>query len=148
MALAGCNKVTIVNRSEERGKQLVDLLSSRVREACGGNLSAEFIPWQGDFTIEAGTDVVINATSIGLFPDTEARIALDTESLTPEMVVADVIPNPPKTRLVNDATERGCKVIDGLGMLVAQGVIGIEYWTGRTPDPAVMRGGLEKVFGS
>ena len=37
---------------------------------------------------------------------------------------------------------------DGLGMLVAQGVIGIEYWTGKTPDPAVMRGGLEAVFGS
>ena len=148
MALAGCNKVTIVNRSEERGTQLVDLLNSRVKNACGGNLSAEFISWQGDYTIETGTDVVINATSIGLFPDTEARIKLDTESLTPEMVVADVIPNPPKTRLVNDATARGCKVIDGLGMLVAQGVIGIEYWTGQTPDPAVMRGGLEKVFGS
>jgi shikimate dehydrogenase len=92
--------------------------------------------------------VVINATSIGLFPDVDARIALDTDSLIPEMVVADVIPNPPKTRLVNDATQRGCMVIDGLGMLVAQGVIGIEYWTGKTPDPAVMRGGLEAVFGS
>ena len=41
----------------------------------------------------------------------------------------------------------GCKVIDGLGMLVAQGVIGIEYWTGCTPDASVMRAALEKVFG-
>jgi shikimate dehydrogenase len=148
MALAGCNQVTIVNRSEERGNQLVELLNSKVKEACGGNLSAEFIPWEGAYAIPEGTDVVINATSIGLFPDVDARIALDTDSLIPEMVVADVIPNPPKTRLVNDATQRGCMVIDGLGMLVAQGVIGIEYWTGKTPDPAVMRGGLEAVFGS
>lgn len=148
MALAGCNKVTIVNRSEERGSQLVELLNSKVKEACGGNLSAEFIPWEDDYAIPAGTNVVINATSIGLFPDVDARIALDTNSLVPEMVVADVIPNPPKTRLVNDATQRGCMVIDGLGMLVAQGVIGIEYWTGKTPEPAVMRGGLEAVFGS
>ncbi len=148
MALAGCNRITIVNRSVERGTQLVELLNSKVREACGGTLDAGFIPWDGDYAIPAGTDVVINATSIGLFPDIDARIALDIESLTPEMVVADVIPNPPKTHLVNDATQRGCKVIDGLGMLVSQGVIGIEYWTGKTPDAAVMRGGLEEVFGS
>ncbi|MDC0263379.1 shikimate dehydrogenase, partial [bacterium] len=64
-----------------------------------------------------------------------------------DMVVADVIPNPPTTRLVRDAREKGCQVIDGLGMLVAQGVIGIEYWTGQSPDPAVMRHGLEEVFG-
>ena len=64
------------------------------------------------------------------------------------MVVADVIPNPPKTQFVKDATERGCEVIDGLEMLVAQGVIGIEYWTGQSPDSAVMRKGLEDVFGS
>jgi shikimate 5-dehydrogenase len=38
-------------------------------------------------------------------------------------------------------------VIDGLGMLVGQGVIGIEYWTGKTPDAGVMRRGLEEVFG-
>jgi shikimate dehydrogenase len=63
------------------------------------------------------------------------------------MVVADVIPNPPTTRLVRDAREKDCQVIDGLGMLVAQGVIGIEYWTGQSPDPAVMRHGLEEVFG-
>ena len=72
---------------------------------------------------------------------------LNINSLTAEMVVADVIPNPPSTRLVRDARERGCKVIDGLGMLVAQGVIGIEYWTGQRPDPMVMRRGLEDAFG-
>ncbi len=68
-------------------------------------------------------DIVVNATSIGLFPDVDARIALNTDTLTSNMIVADVIPNPPKTRLVREATEKGCQVIDGLGMLVAQGVI-------------------------
>ena len=62
------------------------------------------------------------------------------------MVVADVIPNPPNTCLVKESRERGCRVIDGLEMLVAQGVIGIEYWTGRSPDPSIMRESLENVF--
>ena len=148
MALAGCPKVTIVNRSTERGGELVNLLNDKVKTACGGNLEVDFVAWDGDYPIPAGTDVVINATSIGLFPDVYARLALDVDSLTPEMVVADVIPNPPQTNLVRDARAKGCKVIDGLGMLVAQGVIGIEYWTGQTPDATVMRGGLEEVFGA
>ena len=63
------------------------------------------------------------------------------------MVVADVIPNPPTTRLVREAREKGCKVIDGLGMLVNQGVIGIKHWSGIDPDPAIMRKALEDVFG-
>jgi shikimate dehydrogenase len=62
------------------------------------------------------------------------------------MVVADVIPNPPATNLVRDARAKGCKVIDGLGMLVNQGVIGIRHWTGVDPDPAIMRAALEEVF--
>ena len=59
-----------------------------------------------------------------------------------------MIPNSPRTRLVRDAESRGCKVIDGLGMLVNQGVIGIQHWTGISADPAVMRKALEDVFGA
>ena len=92
------------------------------------------------------SDVVINATSIGLYPDVDARLPIDFDSLTPDMVVADVIPNPPKTHLVRTATSRGCRVIDGLGMLVNQGVIGLKYWTGIDADPTVMREALETVF--
>ncbi len=142
VALAGATQITIVNRSTDRGKELVNLLREKV------NVEASFVPWEGDYPVPEGTDVVINATSIGLFPDVDARIALDPDTLKAGMVVADVIPNPPKTRLVRDATERGCKVIDGLGMLVNQGVIGIRYWTGVDPDPTVMRNALEEIFGA
>jgi shikimate dehydrogenase len=141
LALANARVFTVVNRSDDRGTELVRLLSDKVR------VDARFVPWRGDFRVPEGTDVVVNATSIGLFPDTDARLALDVSTLTPAMIVADVIPNPPRTRLVRDAEERGCKVIDGLAMLVNQGVIGIKHWTGIDPDPAVMRKALEDVFG-
>ena len=104
------------------------------------------MPWDGPFDIPAGTDVVINATSIGLFPDVDARLDFDPETLTPEMVVADVIPNPPRTHLITTAEVRGCRVIDGLAMLVNQGTIGVNYWSGIDPDPTVMRDALESVF--
>lgn len=142
LALAGAEQFTIVNRTAERGRELADLLNDRVQ------VPTTFVPWTGDYDIPEGTDVVINATSIGLFPDVDARIPLNVETLAPGMVVADVIPNPPQTRLVRDATEQGCTVLDGLGMLVNQGVIGFKLWTGVDPDPAVMRAALEEVFGT
>jgi shikimate dehydrogenase len=142
LALAGAGTITIVNRGVQRGQVLARLLSEKV------NVAARFAPWEGVFEVPVGTDVVINATSIGLFPDAEARVPLNVETLQPGMIVADVIPNPPKTRLVRDARARGCTVLDGLGMLVNQGVIGFKLWTGVDPDPAVMRRALEEVFGS
>lgn len=142
VALAGAEHVTIVNRSTARGQELVTLLNEKVPA------EAVFVPWEGDYDIPEGTDIVINATSIGLYPDVDARLALNPDSLTSSMVVADVIPNPPKTNFVKDAEVRGCQVIDGLEMLVNQGVIGIKYWTGVDADAGVMRAALEEVFGT
>jgi shikimate dehydrogenase len=76
----------------------------------------------------------------------EGRINLDVTSLRPGLVVADVITNPPRSPLIRDAEARGCKVLDGLGMVVNQGVIGIKYWTGLDVDAAVMRRKLEELF--
>ena len=141
-ALAGVRSITIVNRSAERGRALAALLNENTEA------DAEFASWSGDYAVPEGTDIVVNATSIGLFPAVDARLALDLDSLRPGMVVADVIPNPPRTRLIQDAAARGCTVIDGLGMLVNQGVIGIKYWTGLDVDPTVMRAKLVEIFGT
>ncbi len=149
MALAGCSQITLVNRDEKRGRELEALFRGELCEtvkAMGQDLAVTYVPWRGDFRVPEGADILVNATSIGLFPDVNARIPLAMETLSAGMIVADVIPNPPITMLVREAREKGCRVIDGLGMLVGQGVIGIEYWTGKTPDAMVMRRALEQVF--
>ena len=140
LALVGVSHITVVNRSIERGRDLVDLLNKKTP------VKADYVEWDGNYNIPEGTDVVINATSIGLYPDVDARLAVNMETLKTEMIVADVIPNPPKTQLILESEKIGCRVIDGLGMLVAQGVIGVEYWTGFAPDADVMRNALEKLF--
>ena len=109
-------------------------------------LDAELAVWTGDYVLPEGTDIVINGTSIGLYAP-EARLDLDLDSLKPGMIVADVIFNPVRTRLLADAEARGCRVLDGLGMLVNQGIVGIQYWTGIDPDAAVMRQALESAMG-
>jgi shikimate dehydrogenase len=141
-ALAGASAITIVNRDPSRGAELVALLNKRTPA------QAELVTWDGPYSVPDNTDIVVNATSIGLFPALDARLELDLDSLRPGQVVADVIPNPPRTRLIRDAEARGCTALDGLGMLVNQGVIGIKHWTGIDPDPAVMRRTLEELFAS
>jgi shikimate dehydrogenase len=140
LALAGAAKMTIVNRSPARGQELFELLRD--------NLHADvvLVEWNGDFQVPESTDIVINATSIGLY-DADARLNLDVSSLKAGMVVADVIGNPPRTRLIRDAQACGCRALDGLGMLVNQGIVGVQYWTGIEPDNAVMRRALEQALG-
>ena len=140
LALAGIKKLTLVNRSESRGKELFQLLRDKL------NLNVELVIWSGDYQIPAGTDIVINATSIGLY-DAEARLNLDINTLQPGMVAADVIGNPPRTRFIRAAEARGCRALDGLGMLVNQGIVAVQYWIGIEPDAAVMRHALERALG-
>ena len=140
LALVGTRKIIVVNRDAERGRELVDTLRSKTK------VEAELVVWNVEYQIPEGTDVVINGTSIGLY-EPEAKLAFDLETLLPGTVVADVVFNPVRTKLLNDAEARGCKIVDGLGMLVNQGVIGIQHWTGMDPDPVVMRQALEQAMG-
>jgi len=142
MALAGLTHLTVVNRNPERGKVLVDLINSKTPAI------AELVVWNHNVTVPTDTAIVVNATSIGLYPDIEARLDLDMTSIKPSMAVADIIPNPPRTLFIRDSEARGCRVIDGLGMLVNQGVIGIKYWTGVDVDARVMRQTVEDIFKS
>jgi shikimate dehydrogenase len=140
LAFAGAKRVIVVNRSEARGRALVDLLNAKTR------IAAELVGTTKAYRLPDEADILVNATSIGLYPDVEGRINLDTASLRPGLVVADVITNPPRSPLIRDAEARGCVTLDGLGMVVNQGVIGIKYWTGVDVDAGVMRRTLEDLF--
>lgn len=141
MALAGASKITILNISEQ-GQELVDLLKTHTQ------VKANFVLWNHTFEIPSDTDIVINATSVGLFPNIDERLNIDVNSLQPNMIVADCIPNPAYTYFVKDATARGCRhVLPGMNMLVNQAVIALKYWTGIDVDAEVMKQKLKEVLG-
>ncbi len=141
VALAGASEVTVLNISD-KGEELVGLLD---RETPA---KASFVEWNRTFDIPADTDIVINATPVGLYPNVEQRLNINTDSLKPNMVVADCIPNPAYTHLVKDAISKGCKnVLPGMYMLVNQAVIAVKYWTGEDVDAGVMLKRLKQVLG-
>jgi len=139
LGLAGVAEIVVVNRTAERGRTLVDLLNESVK------VPARFVHLSGDYAVEEGFQIVVNATSIGL-SDSEARVPLNLDSLQIDMVVADVVFNPPHTQLIRDAAARGCTTLDGLGMFVSQGMIAFHIWTGVDPDPSVLREAIEEYL--
>jgi shikimate dehydrogenase len=85
--------------------------------------------------------IIINATPLGL--KKEDPLPFDTTLLRTEQTVCDVIYK--KTRLLEEASKKGCVTIDGLGMLLWQGVFAFELWTGKKPGVEVMRNALMKA---
>ncbi len=141
MALAGAAEITVVN-VHDTGEALVDLLNQRTPA------KASFALWDKTYSIPADTDIVINATPIGLYPNVDQRLDINPDTLLSHMTVADCIPNPAHTHLVKDATRRGCRhVLPGMDMLVNQAVIAVKYWTGEDVDADVMRQELRRVLG-
>ena len=142
LALAGAAHVTVVNRTANRGRELVRLLNERTPA------QAEFVPWQGAYIVPAEADILVNGTPIGLFPAVEALPAVHMASIRPDLLVCDVIPNPPRTAFLRAAEQRGARTLDGLGMLVYQGAIAFQMWTGVEAPVEVMRRALEEVLGA
>lgn len=141
LALAGCAEVVVVNRSLERGQTMVADLAAKT----GGNL--RFQAWSGIYAVPPGVDMLVNATSIGLFPDVDATPAVDLTGAHEGMLVSDAVFNPPETGLLRLARQRGLPVLDGLSMLVYQGVIGFELWTGHAAPEDVMKTALRQALG-
>ncbi|GAA4487561.1 shikimate dehydrogenase [Gluconacetobacter asukensis] len=141
LGLAGTAHITVVNRDPAKAEIIAALVRDNTRS------DAAAMPWDGAVSIPEDVDILINATSIGL-GDKDALPPIALDSLKKGHIVADVIPNPPRTHLLREAKARGCTPLDGLGMLVNQGVIGVELWLGKTLDASVMKRALQDIFGS
>lgn len=140
LLLAGVSDLLILNRSPERGRATADHLHK------GTSGPVRFEQWQGTFVIPPDADLLVNATSIGLFPNVEAMPDVSLGSARPDLLVCDAVFNPAMTRLLSAAKSKGMPVLDGLSMLVYQGVIGFELWTGHKAPEHVMKKALQDAL--
>lgn len=140
-ALAGAEKVTIINRTLDKAQELAEMIQRRT------GVTAEALPLLPKAPVPGGTDILVNGTSIGLYPDVGSRPDIDYAGITPDMVAADVVFNDPNTLFLKAAGARGAKTINGLGMLVNQGAVNFTLWTGREAPKAIMEKTLRGEFG-
>ena len=119
----GC-RLTIVNRSVERGQRLAEELES---DCCPLN----------DFS-GVGYDILVNTTSVGMVPEID-RMPVRHACLRPGMTVMDIVYNPLETKLLRTARGAGCAVVDGVAMFVHQGACQFERWTGHKAPIQLMQ---------
>jgi len=81
-----------------------------------------------------------------MYPNVDVQPIINTKDINESMVVMDLIYNPEETVLLKEAKKQGAKTINGLGMLVYQGAIAFEIWTGVKPDVKVMKRALKEAL--
>ncbi len=89
-----------------------------------------------------GTSIVVNATPIGMkgfMADQRPLEKTDLDKLNPETLIYDIVYNPVKTVLIQEAQKRGLQTVGGLDMLIYQAERAIEIWTGKSPDTKLMK---------
>lgn len=124
LALNKVERIYICNRTYEKAVDLAEDINSQV-----GNISKPVhMEYEEMKKIICDIDVLINTTSVGMYPDIEAT-PLDRRLLNEDLIVCDIVYNPKKTKLLTEAEKIGCKIVMGLDMLVYQGVESFELWT-------------------
>lgn len=133
LAGAGAAEVVVVNRTPERGVETAALAGGAGRPGGAGELG--------------GVDLVVNATPLGLAGRDPATLPVDPTVLRRGQLLVDLVPNPAVTPLMRAAAGRGVRVAGGLGMLVHQGALAFELWTGRPAPVEVMRAAAAGALG-
>ena len=122
LADAGVPEIIIANRTRRKAEALRDDFGARI----------SVVDWvQADKMLE-GANTVINTTSLGMVGGQDFKVPLD--NLSKDAVVTDIVYNPLRTPFLKAAELQGCKTVDGLGMLLHQGVPGFERWFGQRPE--------------
>ena len=130
---AGCELV-VANRTAGRAAKLVESVSA----AFSGGVTRTVGLQREELGEEVGkADLLVNTTSVGMHPD-EDSIPLPPDLLRPGLLVYDLVYSPLRTRLIEEAESRGARAANGLGMLVHQGALSFEMWTGRQAPVDVM----------
>lgn len=98
------------------------------------------------FDVPEDADIVVNATSVGLYPNMDAISNINLDTIKPAMFVQNVIPNLTESALIREMRRRGIPCATGAGMLINQAALNTDMWTGRKPDKDVMYRALEEAL--
>lgn len=129
LALEGAKEIILLNRTMESGQRLGQIISNSI-----ANVKVKVKPLQEEYIRLAinRADVLINSTPLGMEGMKDRSIIDGIDLLDPNLVVSDLIYNPSETKLLKEARAKGCKSLNGLGMLLGQAAIAFELWTGQS----------------
>ncbi len=120
-------KIILINRTEERAESMKNYFRDKMK--FDSFKTMELFP-PDMVNIFKESKLIINATPIGMFPDSDDSITNLEDSFIKDHIVFDLVYNPPQTRLLLTASKKGALTLNGLKMLVFQAAKSFELWTG------------------
>ncbi len=143
LAEKGVTDMTVLSRNVDKGSLLISSLKEHYP---GGEFLLHSLPLEGVEELLKGADLLVNTTPVGMVPH-EGQSPLDSlKGLPSHALVADIIYVPQETKLLRLAKDKGLQGINGIGMLLHQGAIAFELWTGeKAPSPAMRKALLEQI---
>jgi len=146
LAEAGAARITVVNRTLERGEQLVSDLGAAVKPVPLAAASDTRESWE---EAAAGASILVNCTSLGTAGTPEEdRSPMPSDLIRSQALVYDLVYQPAETRLISDARRAGARTIGGLPMLIYQGAASFKLWTGRDAPVDIMLQAAEAALAS
>ena len=131
-ALDGVKKIHLFTRPSSRFHQRTVVLVDRINQITDCEITLYDQADQHALrTSMEQSAILVNGTSVGMAPDTDASIIEDSSFFIPGKIVADIIYNPQETKLLKMAREAGCKTFNGMYMLLYQGAEAFRIWTGQ-----------------
>jgi shikimate dehydrogenase len=144
MALEKANSIIIANRTAERGKQLVEYISSKLKAQSSKLLMAVSLKDSSLIENFREADIIINTTSVGM-KDRDTQL-FPYNYISDKHLVCDIVYKPIETRLLKEASARGARILNGIGMLIYQGSLSFKIWTGHEmPVDAVRKVLMEEL---
>jgi shikimate dehydrogenase len=140
LALHGATEIVLVNRTQSKALEIAESLDKHVSTRI---VATE---WKKGFVIGKEFDLVVQATSVGLFDPQGALDVIWQTGSHSSQIAADVVFNPIHTQFIESAQKVDARTVDGLGMLVNQGAIAISQWTGSNANLGVMHAALTDAF--
>ena len=139
-ALAGAAKITVINRTLEKAEELAKLIRENTPA------EGEYLPWTPVVTVPEDTELLVNATCVGLSPRGNEKPDINYESITPNMLVCDVVFDPAQSLFLREAAKQGARTVSGIEMLVAQAALAFTGWTGLDAPTAVMDAAMRQAL--
>ncbi len=136
------SKITIINRTISKAEKIADDLTP----ITGKVISPMPAEKEAFHKVLPSTDLIINTTSVGMYPDVENTPVPDVSLFHEGQLVCDIIANPAETHLLRDAVSQGAHTVGGLAMLANQGARSLSIWTGMDAPADVMLKVLREQF--
>lgn len=142
LAYEGAKELVLFNRTLSAAEEIIENINKNIPECKGRALELKEEELRKEIQ---DSSILVNCTSLGMKATVDQAIVSSSDALHKDLFVADIVYDPPKTKLLEIADEAGCRYMNGLMMMIWQGAIAFKIWTGKDMPVDLIK---KEIFGN